>query len=156
MRGFGGPIILVISGCLFFLGLWRLAKARRWKILLAIFATLLAYIYIVTAVSNIPDDHLRLWVVVLAILPLPGMLLSGFFVYRISENKKLLEEFNSPSSVGLRYRGAISLIIGFSAWLLGAFYPIRSITFELVVLAIALYGVLLGTWWVFTGRKLYG
>jgi hypothetical protein len=61
---------------------------------------------------------------------------------------------NSRSSNRIRHRGGVVLFIGAVAWCVGAFGSDLPRQFELVLLALGLYGFVLGGYWLLSGRKL--
>jgi hypothetical protein len=83
--------------------------------------------------------------------------MAGPIVYGMSSRRpeQLLDvASNSHPSSSIRYRGGVVLFIGAVAWCFGAFDSDLPRQVELVLLAVALYGLVLGGYWLLSGRKL--
>jgi len=150
-------LLLIVSAFAFVLGLWRLAKSRRWRLLVVVTIAFFGYVFLLYAVYLIPDTHLRLWTALVVLIGFPAWLMAGPIVYGMSSRppEQLLGEASAshPSS-SIRYRGAFVLFIGAVAWCFGAFGSELPRELELVILAVALYGLVLGGYWLLSGRKL--
>jgi hypothetical protein len=115
------------------------------------------YAAILYAVYLIPDTHLRLWTAIVVIIGFPAWSMAGFIVYGMSSRtpERLWgEESPHPSARRIRRRGGIVFLLGAAAWCYGTFGSNLPRQIELVVLAVALYGLVLGGYWFLSGRKL--
>lgn len=139
-------LILIVSAFAFVLGLWRLAKSGRWRLLAVVVTALFGYAALLYAVYLIPDAHLRLWTAVVVIVGFPAWIMAGPIVYGMSSRspKQLFgEASNTPSAHSIRYRGGIILLLGAVSWCYGAFGSNLSRQLELFLLGVALYGFVL-------------
>jgi hypothetical protein len=150
-------LLLIVSAFAFVLGLWRLAKSRRWRLFAVVTTAFFGYAALLYAVYLIPDTHLRLWTAVVVIVGFPAWIMAGPIVYGVSSRtpEQLLGEASThPSARNIRRRGGIVLFLGAAAWCYGAFGSDLPRQIELAVLAVALYGFVLGGYWLLSGRKL--
>ncbi len=150
-------LIVIVSAFAFVLGLWRLAKSGRWRLFAVVIAAFFGYAALLYAVYLIPDVHLRLWTAVVVVLGFPAWIMAGPVVYGMSSRPPehlLGVTSTNPSARSIRYRGAIVLFLGAAAWCYGVFGSDLSRELELVVLGVALYGFVLGGYWLLSGRKL--
>ena len=150
-------LILIVSAFAFVLGLWRLAKSGRWRLLAVVITAFFGYAALLYAVYLIPDAHLRLWSGVVVVVGFPAWIMAGPIVYGVSSrsSEQLFgEASDNPSTHSIRYRGSVILLLGAAAWDYGVFGSDLSRHLELVLLAVALYGFVLGGYWLLSGRKL--
>lgn len=142
---------------MFVLGLRHLAKSGRWHLLIVVAIAFFGYVSLLYAVYLIPDTHLRLWTAMVVIMGLPAWLMAGPIVYGMSSRppgQLLGVPKNIHSSPRIRYGGGVVLFIGAVAWCFGAFGSDLSRQLELALLVVALYGLLLGGYWLLSGQKL--
>jgi len=150
-------LLLIVSGFAFVFGLWRLAKSRRWRLLAVVLTAFVGYGALLYAVYLIPDTHLRLWTGVVVLIGFPAWIMAGPIMYGISTRTpgKLFGEAPlHPSARSIRRRGGIVFFLGAAAWCYGAFASELPRQIEAAVLAVALYGFVLGGYWLLSGRKL--
>jgi hypothetical protein len=150
-------LLLIVSAFAFVLGLWRLAKSRRWRLFAVVTTAFFGYAALLYAVYLIPDTHLRLWTAAVVLIGFPVWIMAGPIVYGMSSPtpEQLLGEGSPHSSArSIRRRGGIVFFLGAAAWCYGAFGSNLPRQIELFVLAVALYGFLLGGYWLLSGRKL--
>lgn len=150
-------LILIFSAFTFVLGLWRFARSGRWGLLAVVITAFFGYVGLLYAVYLIPDPHLRLWTAVVVVIGFPVWLMAGPIVYGMSSRPpgQLSGQWQSkPSTRSIRYRGGIGLFLGVAAWCYGAFGSDLPRQVELALLAVALYGFVLGGYWLLSGRKL--
>jgi hypothetical protein len=155
MRYGGGGLFVVVSLVMLPIGLLLLAQARRWLALTVVCAYLVGYPLLLVELSHISDDHLRLWTVMVAVMFAVPWIAAGPIVYGIATRApgKWYGEDAKPPSRRIQVRGFVVFAIGATAWVIGAFTPGLSRTYEGLLLAIALYGLLLGGFWLL-GREL--
>jgi hypothetical protein len=126
--------------------------------LLAVLITaFFGYASLLYAVYLIPDAHLRLWTAVVVVVGFPAWIMAGPIVYGMSSrsSEQLFgEASDNLATHSIRYRGGIILLLGAAAWCYGAFGSDLPRQLELVLLAVALYGFVLGGYWLLSGRKL--
>ena len=143
-------LFVLVSLAMLPIGLFLLAKARRWVALTLLVAYLIGYPLLLAAIFQISDKHLGIWVLAV-VLPLGiGWIAAGPVVYGIAQRapSEWFGENAKPPSPRIQMRGFIVFIIGAIAWVIGAFSPDLSKGLELLMLAIALYGLLLGGYWL--------
>ena len=125
--------------------------------LAVVITAFVGYAGLLYAVYLIPDVHLRLWTAVVVVIGFPAWLMAGPIVYGISSRppgQSSGQWANKPPDRSIRYRGGIVLFLGVAAWCFGAFGSDLSRQVELVLLTAALYGFVLGGYWLLSGRKL--
>jgi len=150
-------LLLIVSAFAFVLGLWRLARSGRWRLLVVVAIAFFGYVSLLYAAYLIPDTHLRLWTAVVVLIGFPAWLMAGPIVYGMSSRRPeqlLGVASNNHFSSSIRYRGGVVLFTGAVAWCFGAFDSDLPRQLELVLLAVALYGLVLGGYWLLSGRKL--
>lgn len=150
-------LILIFSAFTFVLGLWLLARSGRWRLLAVVITAFVGYGGLLYAVYLIPDIHLRLWTAVVVVVGFPAWLMAGPIIYGMSSRPpaQLLSQWSSkPPTRSIRFRGGIFLSVGLTAWCFGALDSELPRQVELVLLAVALYGLVLGGYWLLSGRKL--
>ncbi|CBK42644.1 membrane protein of unknown function [Nitrospira defluvii] len=150
-------LILIVSAFAFVLGLWRLATSGRWRLFAVVIGAFFGYAALLYAIFLIPDARLRIWTALVVVIGFPAWIMAGPIVYGISSRppEQLLGETSTnPSARSIRYRGAIALFLGVTAWCYGVFDSDLSRQLELVVLGVALYGCVLGGYWLLSGRRL--
>ena len=153
MRGSFSGILLVGSAIALPIALLRLARARKWRPLTTVVAAVVIYPILLSATIQLAEPRLRMWVGVIVVLGAPVWLLLGYIAWGIAERGKI-SQVPAPPQSSIRIRGAIVLAFGAIAWYLGAFAETWSRLEELLLLAAALYGLVLGGYWLGTGHKL--
>jgi hypothetical protein len=150
-------LLLIASAVMLVIGFWRAAIARRWGLFAVTVIALVAYALVLLAIVQIPDAHLRIWTMALALILFPAWIMAGPIIFGMTtrppdqlfpEEKKSL-----PSTKVRRYRGLITLVAGFLAWCYGAINSDLSGSTQVLLLGIALYGQLLGCYWLIGGRS---
>lgn len=150
-----GGLFVLVSLVMLPIGLFLLAKARRWAAITLLVAYLIGYPLLVAAIFQISDKRFGFWILAV-VLPLGiGWIAAGPIVYGIATRPpgQWFGEAAKPPSSRIQVRGLIVFIIGAIAWAIGAFSPGLSKELELLVLAIALYCLLFGGYWLL-GREL--
>ena len=150
-------LILIVSAFAFVLGLWSLATSGRWRLFAVVIAAFLGYAVLLYTIFLIPHAHLRMWTAVVVVIGFPAWIMAGPIVYGMSScppERLLSETSTNPPARSIRYRGAIALFLGVTAWCYGVFDSDLSRQLELVVLGVALYGCVLGGYWLLSGRRL--
>jgi hypothetical protein len=155
-RSSGGLFVLG-SAVMLVMGLFSAAKNRRWYLIGSWLAFLIGWPFCLYAISQIPDPHLRLWVLVPAIMGWVPWIASGPIVYGMATRPKEQlwgDLHDQPPVKAIRIRGIVALAIGAVAWIYGVSDPTLSGGRQALVLAVMLYGLLLGLYWSLTGRKM--
>jgi hypothetical protein len=148
-----GGLIILASAVLLVVGLGRLLWERRWLRALIVIAAVVGFPLITLRIVRIEDDHLRLWVAMLAAVLVPMWLLCGFFVDALSRRDPALTA-DPRVSPKRRLAGAALALVGAAFWLYGATHPTMTKTEGVMVLAGALYSLLIGSYWLGTGKRL--
>jgi len=112
-----------------------------------------AYPILLYATYLIPEPRLRLWVGIVVVLGLPAWLMCGYIALGVS-SRSTGQDSSNPPSRDIRIRGGVVLVVGFVAWCSGAFLNDWLRYQELLPVGVALYGLLLGSYWLLTGRRL--
>lgn len=145
--------IIGVIACLLLI-LVALITNRKWLQLLATIFTFCSYpILFFSTSSAIENDHLRLWVGFLVVLLAPYWLITVFYIGTFEKRRKNATA-KSASPLAIRIRGLIVLGVGVAAWFYGAFHSSIPTSQESTLLAVAIYGILLGSYWSISGRKI--
>jgi len=149
----GGGLIVVVSAALLVVGLGRLLWERLWLRAVIVVAAVAGFPLVILRITRIEDDHVRLWVAMLAAVLVPVWLLCGFFVDALSRRDPALtaDPHVSPKR---RLAGAALALVGAAFWLYGATHPAMTKGEGVVILAAALYSPLIGSYWLGTGKRL--
>lgn len=151
-RSFSG-ILLIGSAIALPIALLKLAHARKWRPFTMTVAAVALYPVLFAAATHLAEPRLRMWVGIVVVLGVPVWLLSGYIALGIAERRDFSQTSLPPQS-SIRTRGVVVLALGTIAWYLGAFVETWSRSEEMVLLAAALYGLVLGGYWLGTGRNL--
>lgn len=149
-------LIVIVSAFAFVWGLWRLAEAGRWRLFAVVIASFFGYAALLYAIFLMPHARLRMWTAVVVVIGFPAWIMAGPIVYGISSRPErlLIETSANPVSRSIRYRGAIALFLSLTVWCYGALGSDFSRKLELVVLGVALYGFVIGGYWLLSGKVL--
>lgn len=134
-------------------GVGHLLWKRHWLRTVIVVAWIAAVPLLLARVSRIEDDHLRLWVAMLTVLLFPAWLLSGFFVDAMARHEWPV--FRDSKSMPKRRLAGGALALGGAAfWVYGATHPAMTKTRGVLVLMVALYSLVIGLYWLGTGKRL--
>jgi hypothetical protein len=150
----GAGLFILVSIVSLPIALFLLAKAHRSIAFTLLVAYFLAFPLIMAAIYQVSDQHLRLWLAMVAVTGFVPWIALGPIAYGIATRRpdQWLGEGAKPRSARVQLRGLIVFIIGAIAWAIGAFGSDLSKGFELLLVAIALYGLWLGAFWLM-GRE---
>lgn len=84
----------------------------------------------------------------------PFWLISVFIMATERENEQVERGEKPVGSLRIRIKGMLVLALGVAAWFYGAFHFSIPKSQEAVLLVIAMYGILLGSYWSISGRKI--
>jgi hypothetical protein len=117
--------MIIASLAMLVAGLFRLVKAQRWLALSLSVIFIVGYALLIVGIFHVSDKHIGLWMLFEAMAFFPVWIMSGVVVYGIATRppNQWYGQYKSPPSSRVRYLGLATLIIGATAWCLGAFVP---------------------------------
>jgi hypothetical protein len=160
---------------IFLLGTWVVApialivlfKKRRFRLVSYFMFAIILGPFLFRLIMSIEDQHLRIWVAMPISCFIPIYLMLGFWICVKAFNA--LDEQNPrsqkiPPEVAVerrhfhmtarRYVGVLLFVIGIVAWSFGATHPKLGNGQQALLVAVALYSLLIGGIWAATGKKL--
>lgn len=85
------------------------------------------------------------------------MILLSFFINKrgkkLAKINDVLEDYKVISNPKRKIFGAITVLIGLSSWVYGLVNRKLSRNYEVILMGIAVYGLILGMLWLITGKK---
>jgi len=149
MRGLGEIIFIVGSVFYLLTGLWQLVTTKRFGTAFIVIGVVVLWPFAFWQAFHIADEHLRMWVGYLLASILPTWVYAGYFVRPIASGEAKL-----GGTAARRWRGAALFVVGALAWVYGAAHSELTTRQGAVVLMVALYSLLIGSFWLIAGKKI--